>query len=215
MTDQHPADEAAARDGGGDAAATDDPAATAAPAGEGVADDGVAGDGVAGDGMAGVVPADPPPDPPPPTPGRGIITVSRVGTAVFTVTATAAVVDRDAFGLVNVVVSLALFGVGCVVFLWAFGIAVSRSRTDAIGIGGLYFLQGTAPRRVQAALMVPLAVQVTVALVAAGLRPFTSLAFGVLVPMFGLGQAGLWGARYGRFGSRLAPEGSDRPAPPH
>lgn len=162
-------------------------------------------------------PADPPANlpPPPETPGRRIITVSRLGTAAFTVTATAAVVDRDAFGLVNVVVSLALFSVGCVVFLWAFGIAVSRSRTDAIGIGGLYFLHGTAPRRVQAALLVPLAVQVTVALVAAGLRPFTSLAFGVLVPMFGLGQAGLWGARHGRFGSRFSSEGPDRPARPN
>lgn len=151
----------------------------------------------------------------PDTPGRGIITVSRVGTAVFTLTATAAVVDRAAFGLVNVVVSLVLFAIGCVVFLWAFGVAVDRSRTDAIGIGGLYFLQGTAPRTVQVGLLVPLAVQVTVALVTAGLQPFTSLAFGVLVPMFGLGQAGLWGARYGRFGSRFAPEGPDRPTRPN
>lgn len=181
------------------------------PADDGGAEDGAAEDGVANDGVAGVAPSGPPPE----TPGRRIITVSRLGTVVFTVTATAAVVDRDAFGLVNVVVSLALFSVGCVVFLWAFGIAVSRSRTDAIGIGGLYFLQGTAPRRVQAALLVPLAVQVTVALVAAGLRPFTSLAFGVLVPMFGLGQAGLWGARHGLFGSRFSSEGPDRPARPN
>lgn len=139
--------------------------------------------------------------------GRRIITVSRVGTAVFAVTATAAVIDRDAFGLANVIASLGLFGVGCVVFLWAFGVAVNRSRTDAIGIGGLYFLQGSAPRRVQVALLVPLAVQVAVALLSAGLRPFTSLAFGVLVPMFGLGQAGLWGARYGRFGRRSDADG--------
>jgi len=139
--------------------------------------------------------------------GRRIVTASRVGTAVFAVTATAAVIDKDAFGLVNVVVSLALFGVGCVVFLWAFGVAVNRSRTDAIGIGGLYFLAGSAPRRVQVALLVPLAVQVGVALVSAGLRPFSSLAFGVLVPMFGLGQAGLWGARYGSFGRRADAEG--------
>jgi hypothetical protein len=149
-------------------------------------------------------------DPAGPHGGR-IITASRVGTAVFAVTATAAVIDKDTFGLINVIVSLALFGVGCVVFLWAFGIAVSRSRTDAIGIGGLYFLQGSAPRSVQVALLVPLAVQIVVALVSAGLRPFTSLAFGVLVPMFGLGQAGLWGGRYGRFGSRFDEEGPESP----
>lgn len=149
-----------------------------------------------------------------PIPGRRIITASRVGTAVFTVTATAAVIDKDAFGLVNVIVSLVLFAVGCVVFLWAFGIAVNRSRTDAIGIGGLYFLAGSAPRQVQVALLVPLGVQVGVALVSAGLRPFSSLAFGVLVPMFGLGQAGLWGARYGSFGPRSDGEGPNRAVPP-
>lgn len=136
-------------------------------------------------------------------PGRRIITVSRVGTAVFAVTAVLAVIDRDRFGLFAVVVALALFFVGCVVFLWAFGVAVNRSRTDAIGIGGLYFLAGSAPRDVQVALLVPFGLQVLVALVTASLQPFTSLAFGVLVPMFGLGQAGLWGARYGTFGARF------------
>ncbi|HMQ25377.1 MAG TPA: hypothetical protein PKA98_05275 [Acidimicrobiales bacterium] len=134
--------------------------------------------------------------------------MSRVGTAVFTVTAALAVIDRDRFGVLAVVVALALFFVGCVVFLWAFGVAVNRSRTDAIGIGGLYFLAGSAPRGVQVALLVPFGIQIAVALVTAGLRPFTSLAFGVLVPMFGLGQAGLWGARYGAFGSRF-----DLPSP--
>lgn len=146
-------------------------------------------------------------------PGARIILVSRLGTAVFVVTSVAAVVNRDLFGLVAVAVDLILFLVGCVVFLWAFGVAVNRSRTDAIGIGGLYFLQGSAPRAVQAALLVPFALQVAVALVTAGLRPFTSLAFGVLVPMFGLAQAGLWGARYGHFGSRFDDEKPGGPAP--
>lgn len=138
--------------------------------------------------------------------GRRIITLSRAGTALFTLTATAAVVDRARFGVAAVAVDLALFFIGCIVFLWAFAIAVNRSRTDAIGIGGLYFLQGSAPKAVQIALLAPFAVQVAVALVTAGLRPFTSLAFGVLVPMFGLAQAGLWGARHGRFGPRFEPE---------
>ena len=136
-------------------------------------------------------------------PGARIITVSRVGTVVFTVTAVLAVVDQDRFGVLAVAVDLVLFFVGCVVFLWAFAVAVDRSRTDAIGIGGLYFLAGSAPKDVQLALLVPFGVQVAVALVTAGLRPFTILAFGVLVPMFGLAQAGLWGARHGTFGPRF------------
>lgn len=147
------------------------------------------------------------------TPGARIILASRVGTLAFVVTSVAAVIDRDLFGLVAVAVDLVLFLIGCVVFLWAFGVAVNRSRTDAIGIGGLYFLQGSAPRQVQVALLVPFVVQVVVALVTAGLRPFTSLAFGVLVPMFGLAQAGLWGARYGSFGSRFDDEKPGGAAP--
>ena len=134
--------------------------------------------------------------------GGRIVLASRVGTAVFVVTALAATVFLDALGLVAAIVSLILFAAGCVAFLWAYGIAVGRSRTDAIGIGGLYFLQGSAPRDVQVALLVPLAVQVVVALTTAAIRPFTSLAFGVLVPMYGLGLAGLWGARHGSFGPR-------------
>ena len=46
------------------------------------------------------------------------------------------------------------------------------------------------------------AVEVAVALATAGARPFTSLAFGLLVPVYGLGLAGLWAARYGTFGPR-------------
>jgi hypothetical protein len=46
-------------------------------------------------------------------------------------------------------------------------------------------------------------VQVVVALVTAIARPFTGLAFGILVPVFGLGLAGLWGARRGSFPSRV------------
>ena len=160
-------------------------------------------------------PADLVPDPADDLPLQGsrIILASRVGTVVFVVTSVAAVIDRDLFGLAAVVVDLVLFLIGCVVFLWAFGVAVGRSRTDAIGIGGLYFLQGSAPRAVQVALLVPFAVQVAVALVTAGLRPFTSLAFGVLVPMFGLAQAGLWGARYGHFGPRFDDEKPGGTAP--
>jgi hypothetical protein len=53
-------------------------------------------------------------------------------------------------------------------------------------------------------LTAALAVQVAAALTVASLRPFTSAAFAILVPMYGLGLAGLWGARHGRFGPRSA-----------
>jgi hypothetical protein len=44
-----------------------------------------------------------------------------------------------------------------------------------------------------------LAVQVVVALATAIIRSFSPLAFGVLVPVFGVGLNGLWAARYGAF----------------
>ena len=51
-------------------------------------------------------------------------------------------------------------------------------------------------------LLGALAVQVVVAVATAAVHPFTSQAFAVLAPMFGLGMAGLWGARYGHFEAR-------------
>ena len=127
---------------------------------------------------------------------------SWAGTAVFVLSAVAAVVV-EGFRPVAAGVALVLFVVGTIAFLWAYGIAINRSRTDAIGIGGLYFLAGdTAPSAVRRSMMASLAAQTIVALATASARPFTSLAFGILVPVFGMGLAGLWGARYGTFEPR-------------
>ena len=135
-------------------------------------------------------------------PGARLIRTSDFVTVAFSVVAVASALALDRLKGLIVVVSLVLFAVGCVTFLWAFAIAVNRSRTDAIGIGGLFFLQDSAPRSVQVRLLGALAVQVVVAVATAAVHPFTSQAFAVLAPMFGLGMAGLWGARYGHFEPR-------------
>lgn len=127
-----------------------------------------------------------------------------VATAVFAVVAVCAAVARRQLNEVAVVVSLALFGAGCVAFAWAFLVAIGRSRRHAISMGGLFFLQGSAPRPVQRWLLGCLAVQVVVALATAAAHPFTNQAFVVLAPMFGLGCAALWGARHGSFPARDA-----------
>jgi hypothetical protein len=139
--------------------------------------------------------------------GRPIVRTSWAGTAIFVVAALAATVAPDALATGFAVLSVGLFLLGIAFFLWAYAIAVSRSRTDAIGIGGLFFLQRSAPRSVQVRLLLPFAIEVVVAFVAASIRIYTPLAFGLLVPMFGLGLAGLWGARYGRFDPRRTAEG--------
>jgi hypothetical protein len=140
----------------------------------------------------------------PEVPGRRIVQASWAGTILFTITAVVATIAMGSTQYVAVAVSFGLFTIGCVAFLWAYALAVQRSRDVEIGIGGLYFLAGpTAPPRVRWLLDGSLAVQVLVGFATASARPFTTLAFGVLVPMFGVGCNGLWGARHGSFGPRI------------
>ncbi|MEE9415936.1 MAG: hypothetical protein V3V01_11675 [Acidimicrobiales bacterium] len=135
-------------------------------------------------------------------PGQRLVQASWAGTAVFVATAIPATLGVEALRLAAAVVALILFGLGIVVFLGAYGVAIVRSRTDAMGIGGLFFLAGSAPKLVQRHMMGSLLIQVLVGLITAATRPFTAIAFGVLVAMFGLGLAGLWGAKFGKFESR-------------
>jgi hypothetical protein len=143
-----------------------------------------------------------------PVPGVAIIRASWWGTAVtcVAVVLNAVTGDRDNY-LLSAVPALVLFVTGCAAFLWAFSIAVGRSRTEVIGVGQLFFLSGCAPRRVQVSMMASLAVQSVVPLIVAVIRPFT--AFGVLAPMWALGLAGLWGARHGRFPARPGEPGQE------
>ena len=137
--------------------------------------------------------------------GDRIIDFSLVTTAIFVVNSGLAVAV-EAYRVVAVVIDLVLFAIGVVVFLAAFLTAVQRSRYEVIAVGGLYFLAGCAPQPVQVRLLGALAVQIVVAVVAASLAPFSSVAFGILVPVLGLGLAGLWGARHGQFPPR--PDGA-------
>jgi hypothetical protein len=138
------------------------------------------------------------------TPGARILQLSWAGTAALVVTSVLAVLFPAARA-VAAIIALLLFAGGVVAFGVAFFAAVRRT-DDEIGIGGLFFLQGTAPKPVQRQLMASLAIEVIVAFAAAGVRPFTTLAFGILVPMWGLALAGVWGARHGTFGPRVISE---------
>jgi hypothetical protein len=136
-------------------------------------------------------------------PGRAIVWASLAGTAVFVAVNSVEAIALGGTRPVGVVLDLVLFAVGCVAFFWAYAVAVARSRTEEIGVGGLFFLAGTvAPAKIRLLMDGALGVQCVVALVTASVRPFTTLAFGILVPMFGLGLNGVWGARHGTFGPR-------------
>ena len=135
-------------------------------------------------------------------PGRRLLQASWTGTGALIVAAVAGVVAIDTFAPVVVWLSALMFASGCVLFFVAYARAVARSRTDAIGIGGLYFLSGSAPAPIRRHLMGSFAVQCLVVVLVIALRPFTSLVLSSLAPMFGLGCAGVWGARFGTFAPR-------------
>ena len=99
-------------------------------------------------------------EPAQPVAGKGILRATVIGTAVFVVVGFAAAIIQGALTGVYVALSLFEFLVGMIVFALAFFRAIDRSRTEAIGIGGLFFASGTAPKRVQTTLMISLTVQV-------------------------------------------------------
>ena len=140
--------------------------------------------------------------------GKRIVQASWAGTILFAATAIPAALVLGPIRIVAVAVALGLFALGCAGFFWAYGLAIQRSRSDEIGIGGLFFLAGkeTAPTAVKAWLLGSLGAQVLLAFTTATAKPYTTLAFGLLVPVYGLACSGLWAARHAHFGPRVAPQ---------
>lgn len=95
---------------------------------------------------------------------------------------------------------VAIFIAGGALFLWGFVLAAGRSRDEDVPVGGVFFLTGgsvdSADRRW---FYVAVAIQSIVGLGGAIAQPFTGLAFGTLVPLFGVGAIALFGAKYGTF----------------
>ena len=108
-----------------------------------------------------------------------------------------------------VAIDLSLFAIGFFAFVWAYFSAVQRSRTDEISIAALFGLAANvAPRKVMLVMNGSLAAQAIVGLAGALVRtttdgrPGSTLAFGVLVPVLGLGLNGLWTSQFGAFSPR-------------
>ena len=148
--------------------------------------------------------------------GSVIIRLNAVLTALFVVTAGLAVAYfEQPWKTIAVVVCLANFSVGVVAFLWGYWSAVQRSREDNISVAALYFLiDKCAPQSVARRMNCLLGVQFIAGLVTAGMRSSTdgkrgsTLAFGILVPMLGLGLNGLWAAFHGHFAPRTGTNSS-------
>jgi nitrogen fixation-related uncharacterized protein len=139
--------------------------------------------------------------------GEGLLRANVWATLVFAVVSVAAAVVPDPLEYVAVPVDLVLFVAGCSAFLWAYAVAIGRSRYDDLTMAGVFFLSDrVAPARVTRAFRLLLAAQIVVAVATAAARPFTALAFGVLVPVLGLGLMALWGARHGAFPAKRVPD---------
>ena len=143
--------------------------------------------------------------------GRIIVRANIVGTLIFLVTAVfAAAVFTTAAQWVGASTAMALFAVGVFAFLWGFWNAVQRSREEEVSVTQLFMLLGSpTPASVRRPMLTMLFVQVATAFATTFWRldgpdgtPGSSLAVGMLVPMFGLGMNGLWAAYHADFGDR-------------
>ncbi|HSB86001.1 MAG TPA: hypothetical protein VLD86_06830 [Ilumatobacteraceae bacterium] len=148
----------------------------------------------------------------PTLPGARLVRLDTAGTAVFIAALAVAVplrTRRPAQFLIGGV-SMVLFAIGIVAALWAYTRALDRSRTEEVGVANLYLLTGpTAPRRVKRTMVAALTVQIVAAIAGAWIGvvgldagDLNALAFGVLVPMFGIGMNGAWAANHGSYGPR-------------
>ena len=143
-----------------------------------------------------------------------LLRVNLVLTVLFLIaTIVAAVVFTPATRAVGVAVDLVLFGVGVAAFIWGYFSAVQRSRVDEISVASLYFLSGqVASKQVQKIMNGCLIAQLLIGLAGAIARSSTdgkagsTLAFGVLVPLLGLGLNGLWASQFGTFTPRDQPD---------
>jgi hypothetical protein len=146
-------------------------------------------------------------------PGARVVQLDIAGTVVFIASLAIAVPWRN-HGFAQYLiggVSMALFAIGVATTLWAYTRALERSRVEEVGVANLYLLTGnTAPKGVARTLTAALVVQIVAAIAGAWIGvvgldegQLNALAFGVLVPMFGIGMNGVWAARHGSYGPRV------------
>lgn len=97
----------------------------------------------------------------------------------------------------------ALFFGGIALFGVALIRAASRSTHSLVSVVGVFFLGDGAVSKGDRLLFFGCAVvQAIVALVVSSIEPFSTVAFSVLVPMFGIGLAAEFGSKYGEFEPR-------------
>lgn len=145
-------------------------------------------------------------------PGTLLVWGDLVVTLVMVVVSLLGVVDYGRFAFAAASVDLAIFAIGVALFAAALWLGAQRSREAEMDVAAWFLLSRVAPVQVRRALLGALGSQIVVALgaafatmeeaTAAGDQA-TKLAFGTLVPIFGLAVNGVWTARHGAFPPRL------------
>ena len=134
--------------------------------------------------------------------GLAIVGASWSGTLVFAATAVAAAAggprdySEEGFIYPAMVVAVALFVASLPLGLYALAKATLRTAQNAekVTVGGLFFLNRSAPKEVRLALLGSLGACLVVTVATASAAPF-----GILVPVWPLALCGVWAARHGSF----------------
>jgi hypothetical protein len=129
--------------------------------------------------------------------GKRIVLATWLGLGACAVVAIPNALGLHALDTVTDIVCLTVFLVSLPVWFYAFGLAIVRSaRGDDIAVSSWVFLAGSAPADVRKHLLGATAVSVLL-WATAWANPFI-----VLVSLYPLGMAALWGARHGTFPAR-------------
>lgn len=132
--------------------------------------------------------------------------ISLWSTALFAVVSVLTFLTADSLDQLFAVFCGLLFFVGTILLGLGLWNGIQRSRQDSVTLAGLLSVSSAhVPSKVRNVLWAAVVVQTALAVLFAALRPFTQQAFGVLVPVLGLGMAALWGSRFAEFFPRDDP----------
>ncbi len=127
----------------------------------------------------------------------GGVTVSHLALTVVAVAIGGTL--RGIIGVVFVV----YFLLGIVLFVSAFLSAANRSRVEEVTVVGAFFLgDGAVSSRDRLVFTGGAVIQSIVGIAGSIARPFTAVAFSILVPLLGLALMAMVGAKYGQFATR-------------
>lgn len=131
---------------------------------------------------------------------NGLVRLSWQVTGAFLAATMVTDFAADSLDTVYAVMCAVAFIAGFGLFCLGFWNGVQRSRVELVTLPGLLAAStANVPKSLRNQAWLALIAQIVIAVVAASLRPFTAQAFGLLVPLFGLGINTLLGSRQAQF----------------